>query len=131
MLMGLDFYKVLQVDGGTKDNGLKKAYRKLAMTKTLTPRNKPKAKFKHISEAYEVYNPPHFQSQLTHFFTQTYHCLYSQVLSVPQKRAVYDQYGEERLQVCRWIFRHVGRTYKFNPQSEGEGGGEGRVCFSK
>ncbi|KAJ7948363.1 DnaJ subfamily B member like [Quillaja saponaria] len=74
--MGVDYYKLLQVDKNAKDEDLKKAYRKLAMKwhPDKNPNNKKEAeaKFKQISEAYEV-------------------------LSDPQKRAVYDQYGEEGL----------------------------------
>ncbi|CAK9139941.1 unnamed protein product [Ilex paraguariensis] len=74
--MGVDYYKVLQVDRSVKDDDLKKAYRKLAMKwhPDKNPKNKKEAeaKFKQISEAYDV-------------------------LSDPQKRAVYDQYGEEGL----------------------------------
>ncbi|CAA6671529.1 unnamed protein product [Spirodela intermedia] len=74
--MGVDYYKILQVDKSAKDDDLKKAYRKLAMKwhPDKNPNNKKEAeaKFKQISEAYEV-------------------------LSDPQKRAVYDQYGEEGL----------------------------------
>ncbi|XP_057947850.1 uncharacterized protein LOC131143511 isoform X3 [Malania oleifera] len=74
--MGVDYYKILQVDRNAKDDDLKKAYRKLAMKwhPDKNPNNKKEAeaKFKKISEAYDV-------------------------LSDPQKRAVYDQYGEEGL----------------------------------
>ncbi|XP_031395384.1 dnaJ homolog subfamily B member 13-like [Punica granatum] len=74
--MGVDYYKVLQVDRNATDEDLKKAYRKLAMKwhPDKNPNNKKEAeaKFKQISEAYDV-------------------------LSDPQKRAVYDQYGEEGL----------------------------------
>ncbi|KAJ6690883.1 DNAJ-like protein SUBFAMILY B MEMBER 13-LIKE [Salix koriyanagi] len=74
--MGADYYKILQVDRTAKDDDLKKAYRKLAMKwhPDKNPNNKKdaEAKFKQISEAYEV-------------------------LSDPQKKAVYDQYGEEGL----------------------------------
>ncbi|XP_042477014.1 dnaJ homolog subfamily B member 13-like [Macadamia integrifolia] len=74
--MGVDYYKVLQVDRSAKEDDLKKAYRKLAMKwhPDKNPRSKKEAeaKFKQISEAYDV-------------------------LSDPQKRAVYDQYGEEGL----------------------------------
>ncbi|KAK4478473.1 hypothetical protein RD792_013949 [Penstemon davidsonii] len=74
--MGVDYYKLLQVDRAAKDDDLKKAYRKLAMKwhPDKNPNNKKEAeaKFKQISEAYDV-------------------------LSDPQKRAVYDQYGEEGL----------------------------------
>ncbi|KAG5010006.1 hypothetical protein AAZX31_07G141300 [Glycine max] len=74
--MGVDFYKILQVDRSAKDEDLKKAYRRLAMKwhPDKNPNNKreAEAKFKQISEAYDV-------------------------LSDPQKRGVYDQYGEEGL----------------------------------
>ncbi|MQL88749.1 hypothetical protein Taro_021320 [Colocasia esculenta] len=74
--MGVDYYKILQVGRNANDEDLKKAYRKLAMRwhPDKNPSNKgdAEAKFKQISEAYEV-------------------------LSDPQKRAVYDQYGEEGL----------------------------------
>ncbi|GFS41287.1 DNAJ heat shock family protein [Actinidia rufa] len=74
--MGADYYKILQVDRNAREEDLKKAYRKLAMKwhPDKNPNNKKEAedKFKKISEAYEV-------------------------LSDPQKRAVYDQYGEEGL----------------------------------
>ncbi|CAA0823625.1 DNAJ heat shock family protein [Striga hermonthica] len=74
--MGVDYYKLLQVDKNANDDDLKKAYRKLAMKwhPDKNPNNKKEAEamFKQISEAYEV-------------------------LSDAQKRAVYDQYGEEGL----------------------------------
>lgn len=74
--MGVDYYKLLQVDKNATDDDLKKAYRKLAMKwhpdKNPTNKKEAEAKFKQISEAYEV-------------------------LSDPQKRAIYDQYGEEGL----------------------------------
>ncbi|KAG2407851.1 hypothetical protein LR48_Vigan01g266700 [Vigna angularis] len=74
--MGVDYYKILQVDKNATDEDLKKAYRKLAMKwhpdKNATNKKEAETKFKQISEAYEV-------------------------LSDPQKRAIYDQYGEEGL----------------------------------
>uniref|UniRef100_A0ACD5VXN9 Uncharacterized protein n=1 Tax=Avena sativa TaxID=4498 RepID=A0ACD5VXN9_AVESA len=74
--MGVDYYKVLGVDRGASDDDLKKAYRKLAMRwhpdKNPTNKKEAEAKFKQISEAYEV-------------------------LSDSQKRKVYDQLGEEGL----------------------------------
>ncbi|XP_038902656.1 dnaJ protein homolog 1-like [Benincasa hispida] len=74
--MGVDYYRILQVDKNASDDDLKKAYRKLAMKwhPDKNPKNKreAEAKFKQISEAYEV-------------------------LSDPQKRAIYDQYGEDGL----------------------------------
>ncbi|KAF2290008.1 hypothetical protein GH714_040105 [Hevea brasiliensis] len=57
--MGVDYYKILQVDRNAKDDDLKKAYRKLAMKwhPDKNPNNKKEAeaKFKQISEAYEMY----------------------------------------------------------------------------
>ncbi|GMI92838.1 hypothetical protein like AT5G25530 [Hibiscus trionum] len=74
--MGVDYYNILKVEKNATDDDLKKAYRKLAMKchpdKNPNDKNEAEAKFKQISEAYEV-------------------------LSDPQKRAVYDQYGEEGL----------------------------------
>lgn len=56
--MGVDYYKILQVDRNTNDEDLKKAYKKLAMKwhPDKNPENKSdaEAKFKKISEAYLV-----------------------------------------------------------------------------
>ncbi|XP_077211735.1 uncharacterized protein LOC143846980 isoform X2 [Tasmannia lanceolata] len=74
--MGVDYYNILKVNRNANDEDLKKSYRRLAMKwhPDKNPNNKKEAeaKFKHISEAYDV-------------------------LSDPQKRAVYNQYGEEGL----------------------------------
>ncbi|VFQ97663.1 unnamed protein product [Cuscuta campestris] len=74
--MGMDCYSLLNVERTATDEDLKKAYRKLAMKwhPDKNPNNKLEAEamFKQISEAYEV-------------------------LSDPQRRQVYDQYGEEGL----------------------------------
>ncbi|KAI4306447.1 hypothetical protein L6164_029722 [Bauhinia variegata] len=104
--MGVDYYKVLQVDKKANDEDLKKAYRKLAMKwhPDKNPNNKKEAesKFKEISEAYEV-------------------------LSDPQKRAIYDQYGEEGLKggvpppdAGGASFFRTGEgptTFRFNPRN--------------
>jgi len=56
--MGVDYYDILKVDRNAKEEDLKKAYRKLAMKwhPDKNPNNKKEAeaKFKQISEAYEV-----------------------------------------------------------------------------
>ncbi|KAF6261965.1 hypothetical protein COO60DRAFT_1293650 [Scenedesmus sp. NREL 46B-D3] len=74
--MGKDYYGILGVAKGADDAELKKAYRKLAMKwhpdKNPDNRAAAEAKFKDVSEAYEV-------------------------LSDPEKRQVYDAYGEEGL----------------------------------
>ncbi|KAL6785072.1 hypothetical protein ACKKBG_A02305 [Auxenochlorella protothecoides x Auxenochlorella symbiontica] len=76
--MGRDFYKILGVSKDAKDDELKKAYRKLAMKwhPDKNPGDKQAAaseKFKEVSEAYDT-------------------------LSDPQKRQIFDTYGEEGLQ---------------------------------
>ncbi|KAK2195486.1 bifunctional Chaperone DnaJ [Babesia duncani] len=76
--MGRDYYTILGVHKGCSDAELKKAYRKLAMQwhpdKHPDPSTKSKAEemFKNVSEAYDV-------------------------LSDPEKRKIYDQFGEEGL----------------------------------
>ncbi|KAI3468279.1 hypothetical protein Pfo_024942 [Paulownia fortunei] len=75
-IMGVDYYDILKEERGATEDDLKKAYRRLAMKwhpdKNPTNKKEAEAKFKQISEAYEV-------------------------LSDPQKRQIYDQYGEEGL----------------------------------
>jgi len=75
--MGTDYYNVLKVNRNATEEDLKKSYRRLAMKwhpdkNPGDAKKEAEAKFKKISEAYEV-------------------------LSDPQKRAIYDQYGEEGL----------------------------------
>ena len=74
--MGKNYYDILGVSKNADQNELKRAYRKLAM-KWHPDKNKDnvaeaQAKFQEISEAYDV-------------------------LSDPEKRKVYDQFGEEGL----------------------------------
>ena len=83
-----DYYEILGVSRGASDDDVKKAYRKLAVQ--YHPDKNPgkkeaEEKFKEISEAYEV-------------------------LSDPDKRANYDQFGHAT----------------FGPSSGGHGGGFAR-----
>ncbi|KAH9329501.1 hypothetical protein KI387_001609 [Taxus chinensis] len=93
--MGVDYYNILKVAKNASDDDLKKAYRKLAMKwhpdKNPNNKNEAEAKFKQISEAYDV-------------------------LSDPQKRAIYDQYGEEGLK---------GQVPPPGPSAYSNGGGGG------
>ncbi|KAK9689833.1 hypothetical protein RND81_09G084500 [Saponaria officinalis] len=72
--MVVDYYNILGVDKIAKDEDLKKAYKKLVIKwhPDKNPNEDAKAKFMQIYEAYNV-------------------------LSNSQKRAVYDQYGEDGL----------------------------------
>jgi DnaJ family protein B protein 4 len=73
--MGQDYYKVLGIDRSASEDDVKKAYKKMAL-RWHPDRNQgseeANKRFKEISEAFEV-------------------------LSDPQKRTVYDQFGEEGL----------------------------------
>lgn len=74
--MGKDYYGILGVSRDADQDGIKKAYRKAALKwhpdKNQDKKEYAEGKFKEIAEAYDV-------------------------LSDPQKKAVYDQYGEEGL----------------------------------
>lgn len=72
--MGKDYYKILGVSRDASEQDLKKAYKKMALKYHPDKNKSPGAeeKFKDIAEAYEV-------------------------LSDPQKREVFDKYGEEGL----------------------------------
>ncbi|KAG0490647.1 hypothetical protein HPP92_007510 [Vanilla planifolia] len=99
--MGLDYYDILKVDKHATEEDLKKSYRKLAMKwhpdKNPTNKKEAEAKFKQISEAYEVLSDPH-------------------------KKAVYDQYGEEGLKGMPPPSSSGGDTnrfkeFSFNPRN--------------
>lgn len=74
--MGRDYYSILGVSKTATDDELKRAYRKLALKwhpdRNLDNQDEANARFKEISEAYDV-------------------------LTDPQKRQIYDAYGEEGL----------------------------------
>lgn len=72
--MGKDYYKILGIAKGASEDEIKKAYRKMALKYHPDKNKSPGAeeKFKEIAEAYDV-------------------------LSDPQKKEVFDRYGEEGL----------------------------------
>ncbi|XP_011404761.1 PREDICTED: dnaJ homolog subfamily B member 4-like [Amphimedon queenslandica] len=72
--MGKDYYNVLGVQRGASEDDIKKAYRKMALKYHPDKNQSPDAesKFKDIAEAYEI-------------------------LSDPEKKKIYDQFGEEGL----------------------------------
>ncbi|KAL6864737.1 hypothetical protein ACP4OV_015888 [Aristida adscensionis] len=105
--MGVDYYKVLGVGRGASDDELKKAYRRLAMKYHPDKNPSPQADslFKHVSQAYDVRtSPPSSSSSSIAAAAKkpssphgSLLALPPQVLSDPQKRAIYDQYGEDGL----------------------------------
>jgi len=74
--MGKDYYAILGVSKDASEEDIKKAYKKNALKwhpdRNLNNKEEAEAKFKEIAEAYEVLNDP-------------------------QKRKLYDQFGEEGL----------------------------------
>ncbi len=110
-----DFYQTLGVQRGASDEEIKKAYRKLAMTYHPDRNNGAKdaeEKFKAITEAYDV-------------------------LRDPNKRAVYDRYGEAGLrggagfhhvdlsEALNIFMRDLGGLGGFSDLFSGGGGGRG------
>ncbi|XP_042496559.1 dnaJ homolog subfamily B member 4-like [Macadamia integrifolia] len=118
--MGVDYYNILKVNRNATDEDLKKAYKRLAMKwhpdkNPDVKKREAEAKFKQISEAYDV-------------------------LSDPQKRQIYDAYGEEALKDNILPPTSGGATnFRFHPRdaedifaeffgsSDGFGGGLGRT----
>ncbi|KAM7250966.1 hypothetical protein ACFE04_022849 [Oxalis oulophora] len=116
--MGVDYYNILKVNRNATEEDLKRSYKRLAMKwhpdkNPITNKSQAEAKFKQISEAYDV-------------------------LSDPQKRQVYDTYGEEGLKSTEFstttnddddddddVFRNSsnggtrggrGGSFRFNPR---------------
>lgn len=98
--MGVDYYNVLKVSKKATDEELKKSYKRLAMKwhpdKNSENKKEAEAKFKQISEAYDV-------------------------LSDPQKRQIYDLYGEEGLKSGQFTTASptsaaAGRGFRFSPR---------------
>src|SRR6186713_1328351 len=87
-----DFYDALGIARGASDDEIKKAYRKLAMQHHPDKNNGSKEseeRFKQVTEAYDV-------------------------LRDPNKRAVYDRYGEAGLQGGGGGFHHVDLSEALN-----------------
>ncbi|KAJ9172135.1 hypothetical protein P3X46_015413 [Hevea brasiliensis] len=129
--MGVDYYNVLKVNRSATDDDLKRAYKRLAMKwhpdKNPVNKKDAEAKFKQISEAYDV-------------------------LSDSQKRQIYDLYGEEGLKsfefggpgnegkkstttyntTCGFNRRDADDIFnEFFGGSGGTGGGSGKSGFYK
>lgn len=132
--MGVDYYNILKVNRNASEDDLRKSYKRLAMIwhpdkNPTTKRSEAEAKFKQISEAYDV-------------------------LSDPQKRQIYDLYGEEGLKsghcpppppsTSRHYFQrqHPNPSFRFKPRdaediyeelfgSESGGGGNERGNYSR
>ncbi|KAL0447084.1 UNVERIFIED_CONTAM: DnaJsubfamily B member 4 [Sesamum latifolium] len=122
--MGVDYYNILKVLRNATEEDVKKSYKRLAMKwhpdKNAVNTKEAEAKFKQISEAYDV-------------------------LSDPQKRQIYDLYGEEGLNSGLYPppsskdtdfgYGGGGRGFKFSPRDAedifeeffgGLDGGQGR-----
>ncbi|KAB5524882.1 hypothetical protein DKX38_022631 [Salix brachista] len=133
--MGVDYYNILKVNRNASEDDLRKSYKRLAMIwhpdkNPTTKRSEAEAKFKQISEAYDV-------------------------LSDPQKRQIYDLYGEEGLKsgqcpppppsTSRHYFQrqHPNPSFRFKPRDaediyeelfgseSGGGGGNERGNYSR
>lgn len=108
-MSGKDYYKLLGLSKSASAEEIKKAYRKLAL-KYHPDRNKgdkdAEAKFKDISEAYAV-------------------------LSNPDKRRQYDQFGAEGFQ-HRYTQEDIFRNFDFSSifREFGLGGGRGQNIFT-
>jgi DnaJ family protein B protein 4 len=133
--MGVDYYNILKVNRNASEDDLRKSYKRLAMIwhpdkNPTAKRTEAEAKFKQISEAYDV-------------------------LSDPQKRQIYDLYGEEGLKsgqcpppspsTSRHYFQrqHPNPSFRFKPRNaediyeelfgseSGGGGGNERGNYSR
>ncbi|KAK6922081.1 DnaJ domain [Dillenia turbinata] len=92
--MGAGYYDLLKVPKNASEEELKKSYKRLAMEyhpdKNLNSnKSEAEAKFKQISEAYDV-------------------------LSDPRKRQIYDQYGEEALKNGELLSQSQTRSNRYN-----------------
>lgn len=92
--MGKNYYSILGIDRNASDKDIKKAYRKLALQYHPDKNKSPGAeeKFKNVAEAYDT-------------------------LSDPEKKKLYDQFGEEGLK------GNAGGGFRGGSFSGGMGGG--------
>lgn len=104
-MAGKDYYSILGVDRTAKTAEIKKAYRKLARKyhPDVNPGNaEAEGTFKEISQAHDV-------------------------LSDPEKRKIYDEFGEEGLRAG--FDPQQARQYRQWQQAGGFGGGQGTYGF--
>ncbi|KZV58787.1 dnaJsubfamily B member 1-like [Dorcoceras hygrometricum] len=98
--MGIDYYNILKVSRNATEEDVKKSYKRLVMKwhpdRNAVNTKEAEEKFKQISEAYDV-------------------------LSDPQKRQIYDLYGEEGLKSGL----HAAPSSKEKDYYTGAGGGRG------
>jgi DnaJ family protein B protein 4 len=100
--MGVDYYNILGVSKDATDDDLKKAYRKMALKwhpdKNINNKEEAQTKFQQVNEAYEV-------------------------LSDKQKRAIFDQFGEEGLKAGGGPPPNGGTTSGGHPFFDASSGG--------
>lgn len=104
-MAGKDYYAILGVERSAKTEQIKKAYRKLARKyhPDVNPGNtEAESKFKEISQAHDV-------------------------LSDPEKRKIYDEFGEEGLRAG--FDPQQARQYRQWQQAGGYGGGPGGFAY--
>lgn len=107
--MGVDYYKTLGVDRKVNEDDLKKAYRRLAMKwhpdKNPSNKKEAEAKFKEISEAYDVCMVMEKMLSLFFAFVRFYYIQILVFISYTQLFVVVVGKGVLFCYVCLIVFR--------------------------